>query len=113
MDPSETAAVGMMRIRAALLGALLPALALALPPPAWAQTPPDGQAQLFTFDIPAGPLGTALSRFAVATGHQLLAESHLVADIDAILHDLGLETTLPTETARHINLPNSSISESS
>tara|TARA_B100000683_G_scaffold64416_1_gene62837 strand:+ start:3091 stop:3402 length:312 start_codon:yes stop_codon:yes gene_type:complete len=37
----------------------------------------------------------------------------LVADIDAILHDLGLETTLPTETARHINLPNSSISESS
>lgn len=83
MDPSETAAVGMMRIRAALLGVLLPALALALPPPAWAQTPPDGQAQLFTFDIPAGPLGTALSRFAVATGHQLLAESHLVADIDA------------------------------
>ncbi|MEA1941112.1 MAG: TonB-dependent receptor [Pseudomonadota bacterium] len=83
MDPSEMAAVGMMRVRAALLGALLPVLALTLPQAALAQAAPSPQAQVFTFDIPAGPLGPALSRFAVVTGHQLLAESRLVAGVAA------------------------------
>jgi len=85
---NDTAAVGMTRIRAALLGALLSALAPCLSQAAAAQDMPDGASpdtreDIFSFDIPVGPLGPALSRFAVVTGHQLLVESHLAAGVDA------------------------------
>lgn len=89
---------------AALIGVLLPALA-AIAPCAAAQTVPadrtggERDEQVFTFDIPAGPLGPALSRFALVTGHQLLAESRLVAGVNAA----ALDGTYPAEDAlRHL-----------
>lgn len=104
MHPTDTAAVRMNRIRAALIGVLLPALA-AIAPCAAAQTVPadrtggERDEQVFTFDIPAGPLGPALSRFALVTGHQLLAESRLVAGVNAA----ALDGTYPAEDAlRHL-----------
>ncbi|WP_300543735.1 TonB-dependent receptor [Maricaulis sp.] len=85
---NDTAAVGMTRIRAALLGVLLPAFAPGLSQTAMAQeipngSPPETREEVFSFDIPVGPLGPALSRFAVVTGHQLLAESRLVSGVEA------------------------------
>ena len=85
---NDTASVGMTRIRAVLLGALMSALAPCLSETAAAQdrpggTSPETREQVFSFDIPVGPLGPALSSFAVVTGHQLLVESHLTAGLDA------------------------------
>ena len=76
---SGRTSVRMKGVRAALLGALLPVMtphACAV-----AQETQTAAPDAFSFDIPSGPLGPALSRFALVTDHQLLAESHLVAGV--------------------------------
>jgi len=79
MRVSGRTSVRMKGVRAALLGALLPVMMPHVP--AVAQETQTAAPDAFSFDIPAGPLGPALSRFALVTDHQLLAESHLVAGV--------------------------------
>lgn len=77
-DPPQS---GAGLLRALILGGLLPvfaageALALQDTPPSRTAT-----AGRHAFDIPAGSLASALTRFSVATGNQILFETRLVSE---------------------------------
>lgn len=61
--------------------ALTVALALGGVAPAVAATQPAQQTQTLTFDIPAGPLGESLRRYAEATGLQAVYSSELIEGV--------------------------------
>lgn len=81
MHLCETAPARMCFVRIAATGALMLS-ALSGAAPAWSQDTAS-QIQVYSFDIEAGPLAPALTRLALVTGHQLLAESRLVAGLSA------------------------------